>query len=95
MVLYPRAHAKDVLHLYREFSSEAPDALIAAAALMTPPTGDPVVAIAVCYSGPLEEGERVVAPLRTFGSPLADLIGPMSYVQVQSMLDPAAFSHGI
>ncbi len=95
MVLYPRAHAKDVLRLYREFSSEAPDALIAAAALMTSPTGDPVVAIAVCYSGPLEEGERVVAPLRTFGSPLADLIGPMSYVQVQSMLDPAAFPHGI
>jgi hypothetical protein len=35
--------------------------------------------IQVCYTGDLAEGERVVAPLRTLGTPIADLIAPMPY----------------
>jgi hypothetical protein len=50
--------------------------------------GVPVIGVAACYSGSLEEGEKVLAPLRGFGSPLADLFRPMSYVQMQSMFDP-------
>ena len=60
---------------------------------MTTPDGDPVVAIAVCYCGPLEEGEKVLKPLKAFGSPVADLIRPMAYVEVQQMFD-AAFPPG-
>jgi FAD/FMN-containing dehydrogenase len=93
MVLHPMAHAKDVLRFYREYARSAPDALTAFAALMTSPEGAPVVAIIVGYIGPMAEGERLVAPVRKFGSPIADTIGPMSYVQLNTMLD-AAFPYG-
>ena len=93
MVLHPMAKAKDVLRFYREYARSAPDALTAFAALMTSPEGAPVVAIVVGYIGPIAEGERLVAPVRKFGSPIADTIGPMSYVQLNTMFD-AAFPYG-
>jgi FAD/FMN-containing dehydrogenase len=93
MVLYPMAKAKDVLRFYREYARTCPDELTAFAAMMTSPDGAPVVAIVVGYIGPIAEGERLVAPVRKFGSPLADTIGPMSYVQLNTMLD-AAFPYG-
>lgn len=45
------------------------------------------MAIFVCYNGAIEDGERVLKPLREFGAPLADMIGPMPYVQIQKMMD--------
>ena len=54
---------------------------------MTSPEGAPVVAIIVGYIGPMAEGERLVAPVRKFGSPMVDTIGPMSYVQLNTLLD--------
>ena len=60
---------------------------------MTSPEGVPVVAIVVGYIGSIAEGEALVAPVRRFGSPLADTIGPMSYVQLNTMLD-GAFPYG-
>lgn len=93
MVLHPMAKAKDVLRFYRDYARNAPDELTAFAALMTSPEGAPVVAIIVGYIGPMAEGERLVAPVRKFGAPLADTIGPMSYVQLNTMFD-AAFPYG-
>jgi FAD/FMN-containing dehydrogenase len=93
MVLHPMANAKDVLRFYREYARSAPDELTAFAAFMTSPEGAPVVAIVVGYIGPLAEGERLVAPVRKFGPPLVDLIGPLSYVQLNTMFD-AAFPYG-
>jgi hypothetical protein len=45
-------------------------------------------------SGLFAEGELWVAPVRKFGAPIADTIGPMSYVQLNSMLDDAFFPYG-
>ncbi len=87
MVIYPYEKAKDVLRFYREFTRTEPDELTSWVVLMTSPAGDPVAAIAVCYSGALEEGERVLRPLRAFGPPLIDQIGPMAYTAVQSSVD--------
>jgi FAD/FMN-containing dehydrogenase len=87
MVIYPYEKAKDVLRFYREFTRTEPDELTSWALLMTSPAGDPVAAIAVCYSGALEEGERVLRPLRAFGPPLIDQIGPMASTAVQSLVD--------
>jgi hypothetical protein len=53
--------------------------------------GVPVFAIAVCYSGPLSDGEKALETLRTFARLVADTIGAISYVQMQSVFDP--FSH--
>jgi FAD/FMN-containing dehydrogenase len=49
--------------------------------------------IGTCYSGPIEDGERAIHRLRTFGRPLLDLVGPTPYVGVQSAIDPTVV-HG-
>jgi FAD/FMN-containing dehydrogenase len=90
MILYPLDQAKEVLQFYREFSRTTPDELTAFAGLMTTPDGLPVVAIILGWFGPLEEGDKQFEPVRTFGSPLADLTGPLPYRQLQKMFDDAA-----
>jgi FAD/FMN-containing dehydrogenase len=94
MVLHPREAAPAVLRFYREFTQRAPEELTTYCGLLTAPDGVPVVALIACYSGSPEEGERVLRPLREFGSPVADLIGPMPYRQMQGLLD-AGFPKGL
>lgn len=47
----------------------------------------PAVAVTACYTGPVEEGERVLGPLREHGTPLCDLVAPKPYMAHQSGLD--------
>jgi FAD/FMN-containing dehydrogenase len=89
MLVHPIERAPALLRFYREFTRSAPDALTTFAGLMVSPEGAPIAALVLCYNGPVEEGERVIRPLREFGPPVADQVAPMSYVQLQSMLDPA------
>ena len=49
--------------------------------------GKPVLAIVVCYVGEVEEGQKVVQPLREFGNPLVDAIKPKSFSDHNSSLD--------
>src|SRR5919107_2205618 len=84
---YSAAQAHDFLRFYHEFASTCPDELSTAASLGSAPDGSVVVGVAVCYCGPLETGERVLHPLRTFGSPLENSIQPMSYRALQSAPD--------
>lgn len=94
MRLYPLDQARAVLQFYRTFSSEAPDDLTAFAVMMTLPNGPQAIAIACAWFGDAVAGEEALAPLRAFGTPMADMIGPMPYVQLQQMFDAAA-PHGI
>ncbi len=55
--------------------------------------GELVIVVACCYSGDVEEGEKVLAPLKAFGSPVLDLCEPKPYLAHQSTFD-AAFLHG-
>jgi FAD/FMN-containing dehydrogenase len=89
LVLYPFSKAQEALTLYRDFATSIPDEVNTIGGLLASPEGDPVAAIAVCYNGSLEAGEKVLRPLRTFGPPLADHISPMPYRQVQTLLDAA------
>jgi FAD/FMN-containing dehydrogenase len=84
---YPASQARDFLRFYHEFASTCPDELSTAASLGQAPDGSVVAGVAVCYSGPIESGERVLHPLRTFGSPLDDSIQPMPYQTLQSAPD--------
>lgn len=86
MVIHPLARAREVLRFYREFAATQPDELTTYAALLTSPDGAPVVALVCCYAGGIAAGERVVAPLRRFGSPVADTIGPLPYLAVQGII---------
>jgi hypothetical protein len=85
-VLYPLARAKDFLRFFREFAVATPDELSMQGGMFTF-NGTPVVGMAGCYCGPIEEGEKVLKPLRTFASPVADLFGMIPYIQMQSMFD--------
>ena len=103
VILHSAARAREVLRFYRDFTSTAPDDLTTIAVLrMAPPApflptavhGQPVVVIGACYAGPVEEGERAVAPLRRFGEPLVDLVRPTPYASHQALFDPTA-PHGL
>ena len=103
VLMHPEARASEVLDFYRHYIASAPDELMTIVALRKAPQdpslpaeirGQPVVIVAVCYAGPVEEGERVLAPLRRFGKPLADLIQPKLYASHQAMLD-ATVPHGL
>lgn len=89
LVVHPFSQAKAVLGFYDAFMKNAPDELVAAAVLMTAPDGNRACGIAVAWPGDLSEGERVVAPIKAFGSPVMDVIGPMPYLALQAMLEQA------
>ena len=78
-LVYPLEKAREVLRLYREFTRTAPDELTAYATITTTASGLPTIAISLCYCGPLAVGERLLEPLRKFGSPLTDLIRAKPY----------------
>jgi FAD/FMN-containing dehydrogenase len=86
MVLHPFAKAAEVLRFYREYTTEAPDELTAAAGVLTAQDGHLMVGILASYCGPLAEGERVLKPLRAFGPPVHDDIRPMTYEEIQKLL---------
>lgn len=89
LVFYPLSKGKQALRFFHEFSSTCPDEVSTAPLLLPAPDGNPAVAIAACYCGPPDQGEKILKPLRTFDSPLADLLQPVSYVQMQSLIDEA------
>ena len=93
LVIHPLSQAVEVLRFYREFSVSQPDELQTWAGILTLPDGNPVVALAPCYVGSLEEGERLLSPLRRFGTPIADTVAPLPYVAMQQIFD-AAFPPG-
>ena len=89
MVAYPLGRAKEVLRFYRQFAKAAPDDVTTYAGFVTPPGGETVAALFCCCCGPLDKGEEVIRPLRSLGSPVQDLLGPMPYVAQQRLFDGA------
>jgi FAD/FMN-containing dehydrogenase len=101
-VFHPFSRANELLRFLRDFLEDAPDELTVITALTSAPPapflpsavhGQLVAAAAVCYAGPMDRGEEIVRPLREFGAPHADVIGPMPYTALQSMFD-ASYPHG-
>jgi FAD/FMN-containing dehydrogenase len=89
LVMHPFPRAAEALAFYADFMRSAPDECVAAAVLLTGPEGHKACGIAVAYHGDLAEGERVVAPLKKFGPPVMDVIGPMPYVAQQALIEAA------
>ena len=89
LLVYPFGQAAAVLKFYGEFMRTAPDELVAAAVLMTGPDGHKACGLAAAYAGDIAEGERALAPLKGFGSPVVDMIGPIPYQGQQSLLEAA------
>ncbi|HXV83298.1 MAG TPA: FAD-binding oxidoreductase [Candidatus Binatia bacterium] len=88
--------AGEVLEMCRAVMEKAPPELTCVAGLrIAPPApwlakdvhGKPIVALFICYSGQLAEGEKLVAPIKAFGAPVGDIVQRRSYVSQQSLLD--------
>jgi FAD/FMN-containing dehydrogenase len=101
-VFWAADDATGLLRFYRDFAAEAPDELGTVVKLCTVPPlpvipedlhWRPALAVACCYAGAVEDGERAVQALREFGSPLVDLISPKPYVAHQWAVDDTVL-HG-
>ena len=89
LLLHPRDRAAELIAFYREFLASTPDELDTTFGFLNSPDGLPLVGIIVVYAGELEQGVRLLAPLRRFGPPVADLIRPMAYTEAQRLVDDA------
>ena len=103
MILYRLEDAPDALRFCRDYMETAPDSLGVFETFMTVPPeapfppelqGRPAFALGIVYAGSIEEGERVLRPLREFGRPALDLVDAMPAISIQQMLDPTA-PHGM
>jgi FAD/FMN-containing dehydrogenase len=95
-VFYPGERAEEILRFYRDFARDLPDELTTLANLLTAPPapflpeewhGKKLIGLIGCYAGDPEEGAKAMQPLRDLGDPVADLVGPMPYVQMQGLID--------
>ena len=95
LVAHPFTAARDVLRFYRDLTKSLPDELTAFAGVLHAPdgSGTKLAAIIVCHAGSLEAGAAAVAPIKRFGSPVMDAIGPMPYTAVNMLFD-AGFPRG-
>ncbi len=91
LVAYPFDHARDVLKSFRDFTASLPDEFLVFAGLIHAGdgSGTKLAAIVTCHCGSPAEGEAAARPLKQFGTPLMDALGPMPYCQINGMLDAA------
>ncbi len=96
VVAWPASEATKVLELFRTLAAKAPPELTLVAFMRPAPPapwlpkeihGKPIVAMLACHSGDPGEGEKAVAPIKTFGSPVGDILVRRPYAQLQSLLD--------
>ncbi|MFE7776335.1 FAD-binding oxidoreductase [Streptomyces sp. NPDC057445] len=97
LIFYPLDEAQQVIKGWRDQIAGMPDELTTLVNLTTAPPlpflpeevhGTRIVVIAGMHSGSADAAEAAVRPLRTLGTPIADVMGPMPYVAMQSLLDP-------
>jgi len=95
-VFFSGEDAEQVLRGWREWLPDAPDELTTVVNLTTAPPvpflpaewhGRPIIAILGLHAGSVEEGLEAVGPLRAFAEPIADLLGPIPYTTMQSLID--------
>jgi hypothetical protein len=101
-IVWALEDSPQVLRFYRDWINEVPEELttiVTHRRVLPLPTvpeelhGRHVVVVGTCYAGPVDEGERVLKPLRELGSPLIDGCAPMPFTKHQALLDPS-FPHG-
>jgi FAD/FMN-containing dehydrogenase len=95
LIAHPFEHAREVMRFYRDRTAKLPDEHTIFGGLIHSPDGSgaKLAAIVTCHCGSLADGERAMRPLKQFGSPVMDALGPMSYCAVNGMLD-AAYPRG-
>jgi len=96
-IFYPAEEAFDLLRVFRDWAADAPDEITTLVTLTTAPPlppipaewhGKKVAALVAASTGPLDDGEALVRRIRSVAEPIADLLGPMPYAALQTLLDP-------
>jgi FAD/FMN-containing dehydrogenase len=89
LVAWPFAAAWDVLRHFRDVTASLPDELTLVAGLVHAPdgSGEKMAAIVLCHCGTPAAAEEALRPIRQFGTPALDAIGPMPYAGLNAMLD--------
>ena len=96
-IFYPADAARDLVRAFRDWAGDAPDEITALVNLTTAPPlpvipeqwhGKKVAALIAASTGPVEDGEALVSGIRGVAEPIADLLGPMPYHAIQTLIDP-------
>jgi FAD/FMN-containing dehydrogenase len=89
LIAYSFDNARQMLRFYRDFTAAIPDEHSVAATLVHTPDGSgaKLAAMVACHCGTVADGETAMQPIKRFGSPVIDALGPMPYCRLNSMLD--------
>ena len=87
LVAHPIDRARDVLRFFRDQTQALSDDVFLVAAMITGPDGNKAVAMAAVHCGASADGEKALKPIKAFGSPVLDVVGPMPYTASNMMLD--------
>ncbi len=97
LIVFPFEQAKSVISQFARFTETMPEELnVWMVTRKAPPLpflpaevhGREMIALALCYVGDPEEGERIIAPLREFGTVLGEHVGVQPYTAWQQAFDP-------
>jgi FAD binding domain/Berberine and berberine like len=95
-IFFELDHMQDVLRFYRDFIADAPEQYGGFPAFQIAPPlpfipenrhGEPFIAMVNCWTGPPEQGERLIEQVRSIAPPVAEMIGPMPYPAINSAFD--------
>jgi FAD/FMN-containing dehydrogenase len=96
-IFYPGEQGAEVMNAWRGLLGNMPDELTTTVVLVAAPPAPfipedwhnkKVVGVVACWAGDAADGEEVVRPLRALGTPIADLLGPIPYLDLQQLVDP-------
>jgi hypothetical protein len=96
--------SRDVIRRLLDYVVTAPDDLTTITNLMhAPPApfipeqriGELVLAIEICWTGSIEDGEKAIAPLRALATPVADIVSPIPYPVMYQFTEPASHPMGV
>ena len=97
LIVFPFDQAKSVLTQFARFTETMPDELnVWMVTRKAPPLpflpvdvhGKAIVVLALCYAGDPTEGEKLIEPLRGFGTAHGEHIGVQPYTAWQQAFDP-------
>jgi FAD/FMN-containing dehydrogenase len=97
LIFFSAEHDAELMRLFREWAPNAPDEITAALNLTTAPPlpvvpeewhGRKVIALIAVSTGPVDEADAHFRSFREAAEPVADLLGPMPYTAMQTLIDP-------
>jgi FAD/FMN-containing dehydrogenase len=97
LIFFAAEHDGELMRLFRDWAPAVPDHITAALNLTSAPPlpvipehwhGKKVIALILVSAGPMDEAEGQARAFRAAAEPVADLLGPMPYMAMQSLIDP-------